>query len=160
MVSRKLASIIAAAAFVAGSFITSPELRAYAAATIGSEEIIDESIRSVDIKNGQVKAADIATDAVGAAELQGVTKLIFVKCIYTNDEELIHTESVVTAFCQVKGSALGDNVIASKNDGGGSCFEVIQATARSDQVNISFKNTCTSDLALGTVKLSILLYKT
>ena len=55
-----------AVAFVAGSFVASPELMAYAAATIGSAEIIDESIQSIDIKNGQVKASDIATDAVGA----------------------------------------------------------------------------------------------
>ena len=33
-----------AVAFVAGSFVASPELRAYAAATIGSAEIIDETI--------------------------------------------------------------------------------------------------------------------
>jgi hypothetical protein len=37
---------------------------AYAAATIGSAEIVDESIQSVDVKNGQVKTADIALDAI------------------------------------------------------------------------------------------------
>jgi hypothetical protein len=37
---------------------------AYAAATIGSEEVIDESLLSQDIKNGNVKTADIALDAI------------------------------------------------------------------------------------------------
>src|SRR3954452_4482867 len=39
---------------------------AYAANTIGSDDIIDESIQSVDIKNGQVKTADIAGNAVNS----------------------------------------------------------------------------------------------
>jgi hypothetical protein len=37
---------------------------AYAANTIGSDDIIDESIQSVDIKNGQVKTADLGASAV------------------------------------------------------------------------------------------------
>src|SRR3954471_10386826 len=39
---------------------------AYAANTIGSDDIIDESIQSVDIKNGEVKTADLAVNAVTA----------------------------------------------------------------------------------------------
>jgi hypothetical protein len=37
---------------------------AYAANTIGSDDIIDESIQSVDVKNGQVKGADIASNSI------------------------------------------------------------------------------------------------
>jgi hypothetical protein len=37
---------------------------AYAANTIGSSDIIDESIQSVDLKNGQVKGADIAGNSI------------------------------------------------------------------------------------------------
>lgn len=37
---------------------------AYAANTIGSSDIIDESIQSVDLKNGQVKGADIASNSI------------------------------------------------------------------------------------------------
>jgi len=68
MISLKMGGIIVAA-FIAGAFISSPELRAYAANTVGSADIINESIQSEDIKNGQVKAADIATGAVTRAKI-------------------------------------------------------------------------------------------
>ena len=42
---------------------------AYAADTIGSSDIIDESILSQDIKNGDVKASEIGTAAVLTAEV-------------------------------------------------------------------------------------------
>lgn len=51
--------MIAAASLVAGAFIASPELRAYAANTVGSADIID----------GQVKTADLANSAVTAAKI-------------------------------------------------------------------------------------------
>ena len=44
---------------------------AYAANTIGSSDIIDESIRSVDMKNGQVRTPDLATSAVTSAKIAG-----------------------------------------------------------------------------------------
>src|SRR4051794_24173444 len=42
---------------------------AYAASTIGSADIVDESIQSVDIKNGEVKNADVGTNAVKSDEI-------------------------------------------------------------------------------------------
>ena len=63
MISLKIGGLILAA-FIAGAFIASPELRAYAANTVGSADIIDESILSQDIKNGEVKNSDIAPSAV------------------------------------------------------------------------------------------------
>src|SRR2546428_10801438 len=63
MISLKIGGLIVAA-FIAGAFIASPELRAYAANTVGSSDIIDESILSQDIKNGQVMNSDIAYGAV------------------------------------------------------------------------------------------------
>jgi hypothetical protein len=81
------------AAFVAGSFVASPELRAYAANTVFSTDIVDGQVKTADlagnavtaakIKDGEVKAAEIATDAVGAAEIAGVTKLLFGECTVT-----------------------------------------------------------------------------
>lgn len=63
MIGLKIGGIIVAA-FIAGAFVASPELRAYAANTVGSSDIIDESILSQDIKNGEVKSADLGTSAV------------------------------------------------------------------------------------------------
>jgi hypothetical protein len=59
------------AAFIAGTFAASPELRAFAANTVGSLDIINESIQSVDIKNGEVKAFDIGGNAVTSAKIAG-----------------------------------------------------------------------------------------
>src|SRR4051794_21557208 len=42
---------------------------AYAANTIGSDDIIDESIQSVDIKNGEVKSSDLLPGAVTSAKI-------------------------------------------------------------------------------------------
>jgi hypothetical protein len=42
---------------------------AYAANTIGSADIIDDSILTQDLKNGQVKSQDLATDAVGSTKI-------------------------------------------------------------------------------------------
>ena len=49
-------SALLVAALFAGA-ITAPELRAFAAAVIGSADIIDGSIQSVDIGNKQVAGA-------------------------------------------------------------------------------------------------------
>jgi len=59
------------AAFIAGTFAASPELRAFAANTIGSADIIDGSIQSIDIGAGQVKTADIGGSAVTSAKIAG-----------------------------------------------------------------------------------------
>jgi hypothetical protein len=64
-----LIGIIALAAFAAGIFIASPELRAYAANTIGSADIINESILSADIKNGEVKTTELAANAVTSSKI-------------------------------------------------------------------------------------------
>jgi hypothetical protein len=42
---------------------------AYAANTIGSSDVIDESLLSQDIKNGEVKTADIGADAMTSSKL-------------------------------------------------------------------------------------------
>ncbi|HEX8102687.1 MAG TPA: hypothetical protein VF533_08755 [Solirubrobacteraceae bacterium] len=45
---------------------------AYAADTIGSADIVDESILSVDLKNGQVAAADVARESLSSGRIFGL----------------------------------------------------------------------------------------
>ena len=45
---------------------------AYAANTIGSDDIIDESIQSVDIKNGQVTRDDLGANAITSPKIVDV----------------------------------------------------------------------------------------
>jgi hypothetical protein len=65
-----LIGIIACTAFVTGAFAASPELRAYAAATITSADIVDNTIQSIDIKDAQVKTADLAANAVTSGKIK------------------------------------------------------------------------------------------
>jgi hypothetical protein len=43
---------------------------AYAANTVGSDDIINESIQSVDLKNGEVKTVDIGADQITSARIK------------------------------------------------------------------------------------------
>src|SRR3954447_17866912 len=43
---------------------------AYAANTIGSDDVVDESLQSVDIKNGEVKTPDIAAGGVNTSHIK------------------------------------------------------------------------------------------
>jgi hypothetical protein len=75
--SKWLAIVVVA--FVAGSFVASPELRAYAANTVFSSDIVDGEVKTPDlannavtaakIKDSEVKAAEIAANAVGSSEI-------------------------------------------------------------------------------------------
>src|SRR4051812_39096150 len=46
---------------------------AYAANTVGSSDIIDESIQSVDLKNGEVKSADVADHSLTGVDINAAT---------------------------------------------------------------------------------------
>jgi hypothetical protein len=152
----KIFSIVAAA-LLAGAFLASPELRAFAANTVGSIDIIDGSIQSVDIGNGQVKAADIATDAVGASEIKGVAKLIFAECSHSSSSSRAPGESE-SALCSVPGVDLNDDVIATKN-GGSYCFEIRNVLQlQANQVVVLMANDCTVADSLGNGKFSIIVF--
>src|SRR5437867_593946 len=68
MIGLKIGGIVVAV-FIAGAFVASPELRAYAAATITSADIVDGTIQSIDIGAGQVKNSDIAGSAVTGSKI-------------------------------------------------------------------------------------------
>jgi hypothetical protein len=171
MISVKYASIIAVAAFVAGSFVASPELRAYAANTVFSTDIKDGEVKTPDlasnavtgakIKDGEVKAAEIATDAVGGAELAGVTKLLFGECTITNNDLLGAGVSTAPA-CGISGVDSDDRAIAilnhSNNPVGYICFNISAARPTGGEVEVVIRNECSSPATLGTAKIGIMVY--
>lgn len=171
MLSLKVGGIIVAA-FMAGAFLASPELRVYAANTVTSADVVNNTIQSVDIKDGEVKAADIGVDAVlageiaanavGASEISGVSKLIFAECsisvsgpfeIHANGQEF-------NKGCNVKGAAAGDKVVATMNSVSGvGCFELIRANVVSgDDVSLTLKVDCDASAKLFGAKFSIIVY--
>ena len=175
MISLKIGAVIAAA-FIAGAFAASPELRAYAANTVFSTDIVDGEVKTPDlaanavtaakVKDGEIKAADIATDAVGAAEIQGVTKLLFGQCDPTTSEE---TSSIgpgggIFIECAINGVDASDFAIATLK-GDGSCFYVSSATplnTSSDDkgVDVNLKNNCEIPQQLGSkARIAVIVYE-
>lgn len=168
MISTKIASIIAVAAFVAGSFVASPELRAYAAATIGSADIIDESIQSVDIKNGQVKSVDIATSGVRASDIaKDVVTDYHIegdeRCIVNGFDFKIDAGNTFEHTCQtVFSGGLGDGsfVLATLNDPiDANCFTVMGAEGRDEDVIVHFKNLCDTAQPFDGAQVSLVVFR-
>jgi hypothetical protein len=170
MISLKMGGIIVAA-FIAGAFISSPDLRAYAANTVFSTDIVDGEVKTADlannavtaakVKDGEIKAAEIATnavgsseiatDAVGASELQGVTKLLFGQCAATSAAGTLTlgTGTGAEIRCTISGVDSDDSAIAKQNTGG-SCFEVRKVIPQTNLVVISIWNMCSDNAQVGT----------
>ncbi|HEV8387147.1 MAG TPA: hypothetical protein VGQ03_05955 [Nitrososphaera sp.] len=165
MITIKMLGMLVVA-FVAGSFVASPELRAYAANTVFSTDIVDGQVKTADlagnavtapkIKDGEIKAAEIATDAVGAAEIQGVNKLLFGKCAFTSTEATqdIPAGDSLTKICSINGVVNGDHALAtvtvsdnSKNRN--ECFAVTDTNAHGGAVDVHLVNVCDSTTELG-----------
>lgn len=168
-----------AVAFVAGSFVASPELRAFAANTVGSIDIIDNSIQSVDIKDlevktsdlagnavtaakikdGEVKAAEIATDAVGAAEIAGVTKLIFGKCTIgaTVGSTPVAPGKGIFTYCNIPGVFYPDRAVAMYN-GGNDCWDARSVSVGTDTVRVLLVNHCSFTSYANQEPIGIIVY--
>jgi hypothetical protein len=142
-----------AVAFIAGSFVASPELRAFAANTVRSIDIVDGEVKTADlannavtaakVKDGEIKAAEIATDAVGAAELQGVTKLLFAECS-TSDfiGYTISAGGILGGDCKISGVDANDSIIATKNGSANYCFDVVGGIPSNGAAMIELRNNC------------------
>ena len=130
MISLKVGGIIVAA-FIAGAFVASPELRAYAANTVYSTDIVDGQVKNPDLAGNAVTyskiapgsidgskivdqsiaSVDIGPDAVGASELKGVSRLIFgAPCTITF---LAKSGGLGSFDCPAPGAKIGDHVVAT-----------------------------------------------
>jgi hypothetical protein len=183
MISTKIATIIAIVAFVSGSFVASPELRADAAAMITSADIVNETIRSEDIKNGEVKSSDIATGAVGSndifdggiksidiaedaisgRELEGVDMFIIESCAIA-DTTSRPADGLIVRGCHVDHVHSGWSAIATINSVSETedfeCFVMLNAeTTDSDRVDVTLKNICSTPATLGTIGVSIIAWR-
>jgi len=159
-----------AIAFVSGSFLASPELRAFAANTVFSTDIVDGEVKAPDIatnavtaaeiKDNEVKAAEIAADAVGASELAGVTKLLFGQCLPTASQQTT-SRAPATSFsvsCNITGVDSDDSASATLNKSQG-CFKVSSTFPSTDQVSVWIRNDCTVSAALGsTSSIAVIVY--
>jgi hypothetical protein len=106
-------------------------------------------VTSAKIKDGEVKAADIATDSVGGAELQGVTKLLFGRCVPTLEEATTSRPAgtVFTKNCFITGVNADDNAVVTFNDGS-FCFKTM-ADTDGGVVGVRLHNVCPISQPLG-----------
>jgi hypothetical protein len=118
---------------------------------VTSSEIQDGTIQSVDIGTSQVKAEDIAADAVGASELQGVTKLLFGECVLTSAEAttVVPAGARKTIECSISGVDDNDNVVATLTNPSVVCFSVVGAITDPGKVSVTLWNHCVSPTAIG-----------
>src|SRR5207247_10917583 len=128
MISLKVGGIIVAA-IIAGAFVASPELRAYAANTVYSTDIVDGQVKNPDLAGNAVTyskiapasidgskivdqsiaSVDIGPDAVGASELKGVSRLIFGgPCTITF---LAKSGGLGSLDCRAPGAKIGEYVV-------------------------------------------------
>jgi hypothetical protein len=164
-------------AFLAGAFIASSELRAFAANTVGSIDIIDGAIQSIDIGNGQVKAADlgansvtaikildgevkaadIAADAVGASELQGVNKLLFGQCVLgdTDKAKEVSSGGILVIICNISGVDSDDTAVATLGHVSFSCFTLAKAIPDTNRVILHITNYCSNPQNIGSTTAPI-----
>ena len=161
---------IVAVAFVAGSFVASPELRAYAANTVFSTDIVDGQVKTADlgasavtaakIKDGEVKAAEIATDAVGGSELQGVTKLLFGQCKLDSNEAsaLLPPGGQTAVACTITGVDSDDTAIAMYNPVGGACFATQMADTATNLVTVYLINECSDNQRPGATTMGVIVF--
>jgi hypothetical protein len=186
MISLKIGGIIVAA-FVAGSFVASPELRAYAANTVFSTDIKDGEVKTPDlannavtsvkikdgdiktddiapsaigslrIKDNDVKSQDLAADSVGASEVIGVTKLVFTACSIS-DPMGSQPGSGIRTLCPVTGMTMADRAIVTK-EFGNPCYSLTGSEPRDGAVFIFLKNICTQTEAPGIETFSVIVYR-
>ena len=158
-----------AAALVASSFIASPELRAFAANTVGSADIINNSILSADIKDGEVKATDIATNAVGASEiaadsvggseLTGITKLVFGQCNPTSGQKnTVYPDGFhIVVTCNINGVDTDDSAVAFLNDSNIG-WDIRDARVLDGKVEVAIFNECCLGSLGSNTSIAVVVY--
>ena len=168
MISVKIALVMLIGAFAFGSFLAPPVQQAIAAVIatdvqcmgcVGTSDVAGNSITGAKIKDGEVKAAEIATDAVGATELQGVTKLLFAKCVPTVAEATTSRPAgtVFDKTCFINGASADDSAVVTFNDGA-FCFKTT-ADTDNGSVQVRLHNTCPIATPLGEGStISIIVY--
>jgi len=178
MISVKIASIIAVAAFAAGSFFASPVPAAIAAVIatdvqctgcVGTSDLAGNAVTAAKIKDGEVKAAEIATGAVGASEIAtdavtaseiaGVTKLLFGQCTLTNAEATSNVApgGIVVVECSINGVDTDDSALATQHLGS-ECFVIDRAAARVNLVEVELKNMCEVQTSPLSGKIAIIVF--
>lgn len=168
MISVKYAVIIAVGAFAAGSFFASPVQEAIAAVIatdvqctgcVGTADLAGNAVTAAKIKDSEVKAPEIATDAVGGAELQGVTKLLFGQCVLSSAENTLNIAAgaFLTKSCNISGVDSDDSAIALIN-AGNDCFEAQSTDLFANQVLVDLRNDCPTTQQMVTGKIAVIVY--
>jgi len=167
MINPKMVGLMVAA-FAAGSFFSSPVPAAIAAVIatdvqcagcVGTSDLAGNAVTAPKIKDGEVKAAEIATDAVGASEIKGVSKLIFSECTQPYSASISPGQEAII-YCTVTGASPGDSIVAARSDGINGCFDITNAWVfSSNTVQVRLNNVCIGSASPGpSITVSIVAY--
>ena len=128
-------------------------------ACVDTSDLACNAVTAAKIKDGEVKAAEIATDAVGAAEIQGVTKLLFGRCILTSAEAVISINPGITLAINytISGFATGDTAVATFNQLS-SCFQVAQVNPNTGQVTVFLYNEFSTIQQPGSARIGVVVF--
>ena len=158
MINAKILGVVVAA-FAAGAFSASPAPQAIAAVIatdvqctgcVGTSDLAGNAVTAAKIKDGEVKAAEIAPDAVGGSELIGVTKLLFGRCVPTSDQRttVMDPNDFEDVNCTISGVNSGDSAVAAINLSG-PCFYIGDVVAETNNVQVVIVNGCSTPQAPG-----------
>ena len=165
MISLKLGAIIIGA-FAAGAFVMSPVPQAIAAVIatdvqctgcLGTADLAGNAITATKIKDNEVKAAEIAANAVGASELQGVTKLEFRECSISFATP-ISSGFTSSGLCPMPGLTTSDKVIVTKEHGN-PCFLAANAVPENGNIRIYLVNACNNTGVPGVMTYAVMVYR-
>lgn len=105
------------------------------------------------------ESSKIVTEAVGAYEIAGVSKLLFSSCSVSTDEA-VELGNILYVIYFVDGAEPGDSVMASLNNSGNTCCEAVDASSTSTGiVTVALKNDCSGQENPTNGELSIIVFK-
>ena len=168
MINPKMVGLLVAA-FAAGSFFAPPVQQAIAAVIatdvqctgcVGTSDLAGNAVTAPKIKDGEVKAAEIAPDAVGGSELIGVTKLLFGRCVPTSDQRttVMDPNDFEDVNCTISGVDSDDSAVATIN-ASVPCFYIGDTTAETNNVQVVIVNGCGTSQAPGSSSsIAVIVY--
>ena len=117
------------------------------------------AVTAAKIKDNEVKAAETATDAVGAAEIQGVTKLLFGQCtLSTSDaDQMLSTGFTYTKGCSISGVDSDDTALAELNRPV-SCIRVSSVLPSTNVVGVALTNVYSTPQEIGAATMAVIVY--
>jgi hypothetical protein len=121
--------------------------------------VIEGPATSSAYSTKQIGTNDIADGAVTGSKIAGTSKLLFYRCTGTISVS-VEPQQSESFSCNTE-AAPGDTVLATMNDLGNTCFDLVSARVDDEFgrfVGLSFRNECSFSNALGTKEVGLIVF--